>query len=168
MPKPSNDDYPDFFSKYVNLVNEDNILSAFENQQSPLDIYLNSITEENANFKYASDKWSIKLVFQHLIDAERIFSYRALCIARGERINLPGFDQDIYAQNSSAELRSWSSITSELQHVRSSTIDLFNSFNENNILNKGTVNGHTITALSLGYIIVGHTYHHLQIMKDRY
>jgi uncharacterized damage-inducible protein DinB len=92
MPKPANTNYPGFFQRYISQVKEDDLKTAFKNQMPAAEIFLESINEELSCKKYAEDKWTIKEVLQHMIDAERIFTYRALCFARGDQNVLPSFD----------------------------------------------------------------------------
>ena len=168
MPRPTTQDYPVFYTPYINKVKEDDLLTAFDNQQKELESILSSISEENANHAYESEKWTIKEVFQHIIDAERIFSYRALCISRGDKFSFPSFDQNSYATNSFANRRTWKSIASEFLHVRLSTRDLFQSLRPEDHLIVGSANGNPVNVLSIGYIIIGHVTHHVEVVKEKY
>src|SRR6476469_1128196 len=105
MPKPKIADYPEYFGRYINQVPEEDLTEAFQNQSRIFPKLLTSITEVKANHAYAEGKWSIKELVQHLIDAERIFNYRALAIARKETISLPSFDENSYAANSGGNAR---------------------------------------------------------------
>lgn len=168
MPRPQIIDYAPYYEKYIDLVKEEDLIQAFKNQHIESEDILNSITEEKALIAYEPGKWSIKELTQHLIDGERIFSYRALSVARGETNSLPPFDQDLYALNSHADEREWQDIKNEFMQLRNSTFQLFNSFKKDTLAIKGTLNNHAITPLSLGYIIIGHTAHHFKILKERY
>lgn len=168
MPRPANDDYPGFFSNYINLVQEDDVQSALKNQFPVIKDFLPSITEEKSNYKYAPEKWTIKEMLQHMIDAERVFTYRAMCIARKETAVLPSFNENSYASNSDANIRSWQSLCSEFFNLRQSTEDLFESFTNEMLIQKGNLLSKHITSLSLGFVIVGHVYHHVKIIKERY
>lgn len=165
-PEPSS--YPSYFEGYISLVRQDNILSAIT-VQSPDDItFFQSITEEQSKTKYAPDKWTIKEVMQHLIDAERIFTYRALAIARGDKQTLPGFDENAYAMNSHANNQSWASLVQEFKAVRNATIELAKSFNDKDLQQTGSVSNYSITVLALLFMTVGHAAHHVGVIKDRY
>jgi hypothetical protein len=168
MPKPSPTSYAVYFQRYVDQVPENDLIPAFKNQTAGIDIFLSSITEEKSAYAYAEGKWSIKELLQHIIDTERIFNYRALCFARGEKANLPGFEENDYAANSYANSRSWKSLTAEFLAVRKSTELLFESFNEAVINNAGFSNNNPNTVASLGFIIAGHYYHHKKILLERY
>jgi uncharacterized damage-inducible protein DinB len=168
MPKPTVGDYPEYFGRYINQVAEEDLSEAFKNQFSKIDKFLRSIDETKANYAYAEGKWTLKELLQHIIDTERIFNYRALCFARKETLSLPSFDENLYAQNSDANTRKWKNLSNEFINVRRSTEDLFNSFSDEMLGNKGTANNNTISVLSLGFIIIGHVTHHIKIAEERY
>ena len=107
-------------------------------------------------------------MFQHVIDTERIFAYRALAIARKESIALPGFDENAYAKNATASHRNWKDMLVEWKVLRQSTNLMFASFTEEDFKQKGTASGNTISVNALGFIIFGHTLHHLHILKEKY
>lgn len=168
MPKPATTDYQEYFSRYIDQVQDNDVRLAFENQLPKLEDFLETIDEERSAFYYAPGKWTIKEILQHLIDAERIFNYRALCIARKETASLPSFDENLYAQNSNANKRSWIDLKNEYINVRRSTHDLYKSFSDETLLQTGMANNNTISILSLGFITIGHTYHHINIVRERY
>src|SRR3984885_15559899 len=113
MPKPAATDYPEFFNRYIAQVQEDDLTEAFINQSIALPQFLRSISEQTSMHTYAEGKWTIKEMLQHITDAERIFSYRALCIARKEESSLLSFDENAYAENSYANAREWQDIVDE-------------------------------------------------------
>ena len=168
MPKPKPIDYPEYFGGYISKVPEDDLHAAFNNQAKVFPVLLNNINEEQSKHSYAEGKWTIKELLQHLIDTERIFNYRALAIARKETISLPSFDENLYASNSHANARSWSSLVNEFLDVRASTLDLYNSFNDQMLSQKGLANNKEITVLSLGFTTIGHLYHHKNVLEERY
>ncbi|MEP6594447.1 MAG: DinB family protein [Ginsengibacter sp.] len=168
MARPNITDYPEYFGLYIKQVPEDNLNEALINQSLMLPGFLKSISEEKSEYAYAAGKWSIKELLQHLIDAERIFNYRALCIARRETISLPGFDENTYATNSNGKARKWQSLIDEFMHLRRSTEDLYLSFTEEMLGQKGLSNNNTVTPLSFGFITIGHFYHHKRIIEERY
>jgi hypothetical protein len=168
MARPLSTDHPEYFGRYIALVKEDDIMQAINNQMPVITAELNKIIEESSTYSYAPGKWTIKEMLQHIIDAERIFGYRALAFARKDPSSLPSFEEDDYAANSNANARTWASLVSEFQHVRTSTIDLFQSFTPAMLSSSGIASGKHITVLSLGYITVGHVYHHLNVIKERY
>lgn len=168
MSKPIPADYPEYFGKYINQVPEDDLQNAFKNQFSKIQEFLRSIDEERADFAYAPGKWTLKELLQHTIDTERIFNYRALCIARKETVSLPSFDENIYAQNSNANARTWKNLSAEFLNVRRSTEDLFKTFSETMLQQKGLASNNSVSVLSLGFITIGHVYHHIAVVKERY
>jgi DinB superfamily len=168
MPKPNTADYPEYFGQYISKVPEEDLATAFNNQAQTFPSLLHSINEEKSNHAYAEDKWTIKELLQHLIDTERIFNYRALAIARKETVSLPSFDENLYATNSNANGRSWSSLVNEFLNLRASTQDLYNSFNEQMLSQKGLANNKLISVLSLGFTTIGHIYHHKNVLEERY
>jgi uncharacterized damage-inducible protein DinB len=168
MPKPLPTSYAPYFQRYVDQVPETDLITAFKNQRAGIQDFLNTITEEKSAYAYAEGKWSIKELLQHVIDTERIFNYRALCFARGEKANLPGFEENDYAANSHADSRSWKNLTEEFLAVRKSTELMYESFSEAVINNAGLSNNNPNTVASLGFITVGHYYHHKKILMERY
>ena len=168
MPKPAPADYPEYFGKYINQVSEDDLEPAFKNQLSKIHEFLQSIDEQKSDFAYASGKWTLKELLQHTIDTERVFQYRALCIARKETVSLPSFDENVYAANSNANARTWESLSEEFLNVRGSSEDLFESFSETMLQQKGLANNNSVSVLSLGFITVGHVYHHIKVVNEKY
>lgn len=168
MPRPNLQRIPAFYHAYINKVEEDDLHQAFHNQLGAMQEFLMAIQAEKQEFSYAPGKWSIKEVLQHLIDSERIFSYRALCIARNEATPLPGFSEDAYAAASSANARHWSSLVDEWLVVRRSAELLFDSFTETQLDATGIANDKSVYVLGIGFIIIGHTSHHMQVIRDRY
>ena len=168
MSKPSPTNYAGYFQKYIDQVTETDFFTALQNQSSGLESFLQSITEEKSMFAYAEGKWTIKEMLLHMGDTERIFCYRALCFARGEKTNLPGFDENDYAANSNANSRTWESLIQEFLTVRKATEVLFKGFSENALASAGTANNNEATVLSIGFILLGHFNHHKKILAERY
>ena len=168
MPKPNAANYPEDFGKYISQVPEEDLSEAFKNQFPKIESFLTEIDEEKSKYSYAPGKWTLKELLQHIIDGERIFNYRALCFARKETISLPSFDEDLYAENSNANNRSWKSLSNELINVRRSTADLFNSFSDEMMQQSGIANNKSISVLSIGFIIIGHITHHIKVVEEKY
>jgi uncharacterized damage-inducible protein DinB len=168
MPKPLPGTFQPYAATYINQVQEDHLPQAFKAQHALLNEFFESIPPEKENYAYAPGKWTLKQMLQHIIDAERIFAYRALCIARGETLDLPGFEENDYAANSHASNRNWKELVEELRAVRRTTEILFNSFTEEAVMNKGLANNFPVTPHSLGFILIGHLYHHVTVIKERY
>ncbi len=168
MLKPSPSTYNPYFKRYVDQVPEEDLMTAFKKQSAGMETFLNSISEEKSNYAYAEGKWTIKELLQHIIDTERIFNYRALCVARGERQSLPGFEEDDYAANSYANNRTWESLVKEFLSLRHSTQLMYETFNAAVLDNKGTSNNNPVTVVSLGFTTAGHYYHHQKVLEERY
>lgn len=126
------------------------------------------IPESKGDYRYEPGKWSIKELLCHLMDAERIFAYRALRFARNDKTPLSGFEENDYAPQANAHSRSLVQLGEEMKRLRASTIDLFRSFTPEMIQRTGTSNNTELSALSLGYIIAGHDLHHRKIILERY
>ncbi|MBX2933673.1 MAG: DinB family protein [Ferruginibacter sp.] len=168
MPKPLATDYPAYFENYVAQVPEDDLLTAFKNQLPVIEKFLRSITEEKSLFAYDTGKWTIRELLQHIIDTERIFNYRALCFSRKEMASLPGFDENNYAANSNGNARQWNDLVDEFIALRKSTEMLYKSFTAEMLERQGTANNKPATVKSMGFITIGHVYHHKKIMEERY
>ncbi len=168
MPRPIAGTYPPYFDNYIKLVDEQDVLEAFNQQQRILNEFFDNISEEKYGYAYAPGKWTLKELLQHVIDTERIFSYRALAISRKETASLPSFDENLYAENSFANNRSWQSLLEELKVVRLSTILLYNSFTTEMLQQSGVASDKPFIVNALGFTTVGHLYHHKNVIESRY
>jgi uncharacterized damage-inducible protein DinB len=168
MMRPSENDYASFYAGYVNNVTEEDILVQLKNQLYETNKLLNSISEEKALYSYAEGKWSIKELVGHLIDAERIFSYRALAISRGEKQPLPGWDEKIYTVKGDFNKKKLSDLAEELRLLREANLLQFRNFSEEMLKQKGVASNYEVTVLALLFIIAGHEEHHLKILRERY
>lgn len=168
MPKPNINDYAEYYAGYIAYIEEDNALSALERLFLKTQTLLTRISEEQANFRYSPEKWSIKEVIGHILDAERVFSYRALRFSRGDITKLSGFDQDFYIINGQFNRRKLTDLAEEYRLVRESNLILFNTFDEAQLSRRGVANEKEITVNALLYIIAGHEAHHIQILQTKY
>lgn len=168
MATPDLGNYPKYVERYLKLVKENDLIAAYTNQLPIIKNLIEGINEEKANYAYASGKWTLKDLLQHCIDAERIFCFRALCFARLDKTPLPGFEEDDYAANTHANSRSWQSLKEEFYAVRNATELLFKSFTNEALAASGTANGNISSVISIGFLIIGHLYHHIDIVKERY
>jgi uncharacterized damage-inducible protein DinB len=159
---------PEYYHKYINLVIKDDLRTTFEKHQTELVSFLKEIPKKKWNYRYAEGKWSIKEVVQHIIDAERVFSYRALCFARKDQTPLPSFDENIFAANSMADERSKKDLLKELKTVQESSAQMFNSFNEEQLDQSGVASEKSTYVKGIAYIILGHALHHKKILEERY
>ncbi|HUC81462.1 MAG TPA: DinB family protein [Flavisolibacter sp.] len=168
MPRPTLTNVPAFYHHYINQTKEEDVNETIRNNSKTAVAFFREIPEEKWTYRYADGKWSIKEMVQHIIDADRIFSYRALCIARGEKGSLPGFEENDYAAASRADNRTSAELINEFETLRNSIVQLFASFDDEQLASVGTANGNPIAANAIGFIIAGHTQHHLNILKERY
>lgn len=166
--KPKLGTYPEYFEQYINIVPSDDLLAYFLSQKETVASLAASLTEGELLYKYAEGKWSVKDVFAHVIDTERIFNYRTLCIARGDKTDLPGFAENEYAVEAHADKRSKESLIAEYNAVRSSTIELFKSFDEVMLDREGLADHTKRSVRAMGYIAAGHELHHLNVIRERY
>src|SRR6476646_4801729 len=130
MPNVDLSRVPEYYHRYIALAMDDDLPTAFEKHQTELLSFLKNIPKKKWNYRYAEGKWSIKEVVQHIIDAERVFSYRALCFARKDQTPLPSFDENIFAANAKADERTKKDLIRELKTVQESSALLFTSFDE--------------------------------------
>lgn len=168
MPFQQPGEYADYYQKYINLVGEDSIEAGFRVQRERITDFLLSVSEEKANLAYAPGKWTIKELMQHVIDTERVFTFRAMAFARKDPNSFPGFEEDDYARVSDANRRSWADLVAEFWAVRGSTEALFRSFTNEMLLQIGRANQNPMSVRAAGYVCMGHVYHHLQVVQDRY
>jgi len=159
---------PEFYHNYIKHVPENDLMTAFKNQTPVAIHFFQNIPENKIDYAYAEGKWSIKEVLQHIIDAERIFSYRALRFARKDPTPLPGFDENLFAENARAAKRQWNDLMEEFKVVRRATEWLYSSFDEDQLDSTGMSNNSSIYVLGFGYISVGHAIHHMNVIKQRY
>jgi hypothetical protein len=159
---------PPFFDRYINQVDDIDVLDALT-QTATFDKLIGAETlEALGDLRYAPGKWSVKDILQHVIDTERIMSYRAMRIGRNDRTPLPGFDEESFAENTLANQRSIADLYDEYAAVRQSSIRLFRSLDATMLLREGTASDKPISALALGYVLVGHAKHHATIIRERY
>jgi hypothetical protein len=168
MPRPVPGDYPPFYETYISLVPETDILQVLSHSLQQLKLDLSYIGSDKSDYAYAPGKWTVKQMLQHTIDTERIFAYRALCIARGEQQSLPGFDENQYADEADVSRRHVKDLKEEFLTVRLSTIQLFQGLPEPLLARSGMANQKPISVLAIGYAIVGHWRHHASILQSRY
>ncbi|WP_284462247.1 DinB family protein [Chryseobacterium sp.] len=161
-------DFQKYIQRYLDLIpSGDWSAELLKSEQKTAGIYSN-LTEEQSQFAYAEGKWTLKGVLLHLSDTERVFQYRILAIARGEKNNLLGFDENEYAEKSYANERSLESLLDEYKIVRKSSKILLETMNPTALQSIGTANGHEISVETIGKLIIGHNYHHLNIIEERY
>ncbi|MBL8729494.1 MAG: DinB family protein [Planctomycetes bacterium] len=168
MRRPDPDDHPASFQPYVDRVPDGDVLRHLGAQGRATAALLATVDEARGAFAYAPGKWSVKRLLQHLVDGERMFCYRALCIARGFAGNLPPFDEDAYAANDGSDGRRLADIVAEFAAVRAATVLLFGGFDGAAWQRRGTANGKAVAVRSLPWIVAGHELHHLAVLRERY
>jgi len=169
IPKPLDGEFPPYAIMYIKLVQDGGLLSQYlKDNFIAAKNFILSIPEEKLLSRYAPGKWTIKEILVHIIDDERIYAYRALCFARSEKKELPGFEQDDYTIYSGANERTIQSIMEEYETVRYSTIALYNGLPDESLIRYGIANNNRATVRALGYHIAGHELHHMNIIKERY
>jgi len=166
--RPDPTEYPPYYGKYIALVPDGLIETTFAHQGDATLALLRAIPEEQAGYAYAPGKWSIKEVLGHLMDTERIFAYRALCISRNDSTPVPGLEQDVYVTNGNFNARSLTSLLEEFAAVRQASVHLFRHLTDEQWQRRGMANGKEISARALAYNIAGHELHHAEILKSLY
>jgi uncharacterized damage-inducible protein DinB len=166
--RPGTDEYAPYYGTYIGKVPDGDLRSMLSAQLAETLALIRSIPEARGGHRYAPDKWSIKGVLGHLADSERIFSYRALRIARGDATPLPGFEQDDYVPAGGFDDRTLRDLAEELAAVRQATSHLFAHLDPAALERRGTASGKPISVRALAYIIAGHELHHVGILKTRY
>jgi uncharacterized damage-inducible protein DinB len=162
-------EYPPYAAAYVNLVVGDQILSILAAQLERSTALLKSVDERRASeFSYAPGKWTIKQVLGHIIDTERIFSYRAHHVARNDAGALPGFEQDDYVAAGSFNERALKSLIDEFRIVRQSAIALFENLPQQAWMHQGSANKYSVTVRGLAFLAAGHELHHVKILQEKY
>ncbi|MBN8837810.1 MAG: DinB family protein [Sphingobacteriia bacterium] len=168
MARPATGDYAPFYHNYVEMAKGYSVKELIESYALPLNNFFQSLPDEKADYAYAEGKWTIKDLVQHIIDAERIFAYRALRFSRKDQTNLPGFDENAFAEHAHASERTFASLKEEFVAVRKSTDLLLQSFSEEQLLLSGLGNNNAITVNAICFIIYGHILHHKKILEERY
>lgn len=166
--RPTPGEYAPGHATYVAAVPDGDVLSMLKKQNGEMTRLLGRIGEKKSRHRYAPGKWSIREVIGHLIDAERVFTYRALTFARADRTPLPGFDENMWASASNGDSRTLKSLLDELKSVRAATLALFNGFTEEQMMRTGIASGHQVSVRGLLYVTTGHERHHAKILRDRY
>ena len=161
-------EYPEFYKTYIQTLNHENLIENLEISLHEFIKFVQNIPLDKFDYRYEAKKWTIKDIIQHLIDAERIFAYRALRISRTDQTPLASFDENIYAENTNANHRSIQDLLTEMAVVRQATLSLFKSFTQQQHLFLGNVLGGTISVRAIGFIVIGHQKHHQKIFQERY
>ncbi|WP_298316075.1 DinB family protein [uncultured Aquimarina sp.] len=161
-------EYNPYYGVFIDQAENANILTGLQQSKQKFIDFVNTIFDEKLTYAYAEGKWTIAEVLQHIIDTERIFSYRALRFARNDKSPLIGFDQDEYVPNSNANNYSRQELIEDFEAARNNSIGLFKSFTQNMLTEIGEASGSPMSVRAIGYVLSGHQKHHLHVIKDRY
>lgn len=164
----NDNEYALFYKNYIKSLGEVDLFEVLNSSLEDTLTTLKNLPEEKLVYRYEIGKWTIKELIQHIIDAERVLSYRAIRFSRNDSTNLHGFDEDWYVDNSNGNDRDFDELLEEFINIRKASISLFKSFTNEMLVLKGTANGSVISVRALGFIIAGHHLHHLKVIKERY
>jgi hypothetical protein len=166
--RPEAHEHDAYYSRYISLVQSDDILTYLEHQGSEFPDGLARLSDKDSNFRYAAGKWSVKEVVGHVNDTERIFAYRALRISRGDQTPIEGFEQDDYVRGGPFRHCSWASVIEEFRAVRNASLSLLRNLNDEEWVRRGVANKKEISVRALAWIMAGHVHHHQSILEARY
>lgn len=162
-------EYASYYFNYINQVSDEyTLIEELEIALHRFIKFVQNLPMDKFDYRYAEGKWTIKDIIQHIIDAERVFAYRALCFARNDKTPLPSFEEDDYANEANANKRSIMELLTELSAVRHSTIYLFKTFTEEQLLRIGIASNNPMSVRALGFVIIGHQNHHQRVFEERY
>lgn len=162
------DEYNPYYQQYILKAGSETMLEGLGGNGYKIVSFLGSIPEDKLEYRYQEGKWTVKEIIQHLLDTERVFTYRALCIARNDETLFPGYDQDEYVVSSEANKRTRDSLLNEYKALRLASRDLFESFSKDMLQRIGIASNSNLTPRAVAFIILGHENHHCEIIKDRY
>ena len=161
-------EYSDFYKSYIQVLENVELIEELEICLHEFIKFVQNISMDKFDYRYEVGKWTIKEIIQHLIDSERVFSYRALRISRNDNTPLPGFDENDYVDNSNGNTRTLQGLLTELAVVRQATLSLFNSFSQEQLTRIGIASNNEVSVRAIGFIIIGHQKHHQKIFAERY
>lgn len=166
--RPGNDEYNPYYNTYISLVPDGDVLITLANQRADALLQFGKLTDEQAEYRYASGKWSIKEVLGHIIDTERVFGFRALWFAHNSKEALPSMDQEEFSKHGTHGVRPWKDLIAEFDHLRVSTMDMLGHFDEAAWHRRGVASGNEVSVRALGWIIAGHELHHRKVLREKY
>lgn len=166
--RPDPAEFDPYYGRYIERVEHEDVLEALEEQLDEMLLLLGSLDPAIGEYRYAPGKWTVKQVVCHVLDSERIFGVRALCIARGDSQPLPGFDENAYAEEAGAERRSIGDLATEFELVRKSHIALYRSLDDQAWRRTGNANGAAVSVRAIAWIVAGHAAHHMRVLRERY
>ena len=166
--RPAADEHHPYYGKYIALVPESDAIEALEHQLVDMLPLLRGLSEAQGALRYAPGKWSIKQVLGHVIDGERVFTYRALRFGRNDRTPLPGFDENPYAEAAGSDARTVASLVGELENLRRANIAMYTGLPADAWTRRGAANENEVSVRALAFITAGHGRHHIAIIRERY
>jgi len=166
--RPEPGEYAPYYEKYISQIQSDDILATLDEQRRKMLLLLTCRSEAEGNMRYAPEKWSVKEVLGHVCDAERVFAYRALRVARNDATPLPGFDENEYVKNAPFAQLGIGELIEDYTAVRRATLSLFRNLDEAAWMRRGLANQQQVTVRALAYIIAGHDLHHQRVLEERY
>ena len=166
--RPDATEYPSFYAGYVASVPEGDLFAVLGAASDELNATLAAIPDSRGSYSYGEGKWTVCTLLGHVIDAERIFTYRMLRLARGDSTPLPGFDENTFAARAESDARTVADLTREMRVVRASTVALFASLPDAAWTRSGIVNERPVSVRALAYITIGHAQHHVGVLRERY
>ena len=168
MTRPQSSETGEYYFRYINLIQGEDILATLKSQLSETEAFLSGVSDEESLHRYEPGKWTIREVLSHVNDTERVFVNRALWFARGFGDALPGFDQNISVAGASANGVPWNGLTGEFSNVRKATISFFENLPADAWMRNGIASDNPFTVNALAYIIAGHVDHHCKVISERY
>ena len=168
MARPQSGDFNNYAQIYVDATTGENVVELLANHSKVILDFVEAISESKASFSYADGKWTVKQLLQHMIDTERIFSYRAVTFARRDTVSLFGFDENEYANAATAAHRTLIDLKKEFSLLRQSTDLFLLSLTDEDLTQIGMASNHVVTVNAIAFIIFGHNLHHIKILQDRY
>ncbi|NAS30520.1 DUF664 domain-containing protein [Flavobacteriaceae bacterium R38] len=162
------DEYNPYYGPYIDIVGEADLMDALKFSSERFQKMIIDLPVDKLQYSYGEGKWTVAQIILHLIDAERVFQYRALRFGRNDKTDIPGFEQDDYVAESNGNQRTKQELLEEFKAVRSSSIQLFKSFSDDLLLRKGTASGTPMSVRAIGFVLSGHVLHHMKIINEKY
>lgn len=166
--RPPTSEYDPYYEGYVSLVPDAPILETLAAQSVEFRALLAGLSDDGADYRYSPGKWSVRQLLGHVNDAERVFGARAMCIARGEAADLPGYEQDEYVAGTAIELRPVDSLVREFEFLRAANLEMLSGLSSDDWKRAGRANGSSVTVRAIGWVLAGHVNHHMAILRERY
>lgn len=164
----TSEEYHPYYHPYIKILGDVEMMKALESSSQDFQQFIIDLPVEKLAHSYAEEKWTIAQIILHLIDAERVFQYRALRFARNDKTDIPGFDQDDYVATGNASVKTKKELLEEFKAIRASSIKLFQGFTDEILLRQGTASGNPMSVRAIGFMLSGHIKHHIKIIEERY